>query len=180
MMGKRSEAMRSSENGIGEAFLKRFSPRSFVDRPVDEADMRALIEAAGTAPSCFNEQPWVFVRGEREDFLAVLSEKNAERTKDAGAFLLVCSRTEFSRNGKPNRWHAYDSGTAMGYLILEALRRGIYVHPMGGYDIAEATKRFGLEGLETHAVLAVGYTDASHTMTPRRAIDEIILDRRKG
>lgn len=172
--------MRSSENGIGEAFLKRFSPRSFLDKPIAEADMRALIEAAGTAPSSFNEQPWVFVRGEREDFLAVLSEKNAERMASAAAFLLVCSHPEYSHNDKPNRWHAYDSGTAMGFLILEALRRNIYVHPMGGYDVSAATERFGLEGLEPHALLALGYTDAPHTMTPRKPIDEIILDRRKG
>jgi nitroreductase len=119
------------------------------------------------------------VRGERKEFLAVLSEKNAERMASAAAFLLVCSRPEYSHNGRPNRWHAYDSGTAMGFLILGALRRNIYVHPMGGYDVAEATKRFDLEGFETHALLALGYTDATHTMTPRRPIDEIILDRRK-
>jgi nitroreductase len=57
MMEKRIQAMRISEKGIGEAFLKRFSPRSFLDRPIGEADMCALIEAAGTAPSSFNEQP---------------------------------------------------------------------------------------------------------------------------
>ena len=171
--------MRSSRFGIDDAFLKRFSPTRFLDRPVREEDLSALLEAAGTAPSCFNEQPWRFVRGEKEDFLAVLTEKNAAWASSAPVLMLVCSTLTFSRNGKPNRWHAYDSGTAMGYLILEALRRGLYVHPMGGFDIDEANERFGLMGLEPHAVLAMGYTDEAHAKTSRLNVDEIIIDRRE-
>jgi len=172
--------MRSSRFGIADAFLKRFSPKSFLDRPIKEADMLALFEAASTAPSCFNEQPWRFVRGDKEDFLSILTEKNAAWASSAPVLLLVCSTLTFSRNGKPNRWHAYDSGTAMGYMILEALRRGIYVHPMGGFSVSRANERFGLMGLEPHAVLALGYTDAEHTMMPRLGLDEIIIDRREA
>lgn len=171
--------MRRSRFGIDEAFLRRFSPRSFTDKPIKEEDLFALFEAAGTAPSCWNEQPWRFVRGEKEDFLAVLSEKNAAWAASAPVLLLVCSTLAFSRNGKPNRWHAYDSGTAMGYLILEALRRGIYVHPMGGFSVERAVETFGLEGMEVHAVLAIGYTEEEHPMTPRMDVDEIVIDRRK-
>ena len=171
--------MRSSRFGIDDAFLKRFSPTRFLDRPVREEDLSALLEAAGTAPSCFNEQPWRFVRGEKEDFLAILTEKNAAWASSAPVLMLVCSTLTFSRNGKPNRWHAYDSGTAMGYLILEALRRGLYVHPMGGFDIGGANERFGLMGLEPHAVLAIGYADEAHAMTSRLSVDEIIIDRRE-
>jgi len=170
--------MRASRFGIDEPFLRRFSPTAFSDRAVEENDLLALIEAASTAPSCFNEQSWRFVRGEKADFLAVLSEKNAAWARFAPVLLLVCSTTLFARNGKPNRWHAFDAGTAMGYLILEALRRGIYVHPMGGFSVEEAQTRFALGALEPHAVLAVGYSDEAHAMTPRKSLEEIIIDRR--
>ena len=119
------------------------------------------------------------MRGDKEDFLAVLSAKNAEWAAGAAELILVCSTQTFSRNGKPNRWHAYDCGTAMGYLILEALRRGIYVHPMGGFDAEKANELFGLMGLEPHAVLAIGYSDEAHTMTSRLSVEEIIIDRRE-
>jgi len=171
--------MRSTRFGIDDAFLKRFSPARFLDRPVGEEDMMALFEAAGTAPSCFNEQPWRFVRGEKEDFLTILTEKNAAWASSAPVLVLVCSTLTFSRNGKSNRWHAYDSGTAMGYLILEALRRGIYVHPMGGFSADGANERFGLMGLQPHAVLAIGYTDEAHAMTSRLGLEELIIDRRE-
>lgn len=172
--------MRSSIYGIDTPFLRRFSPSAFLDRTVEEEDVLALIEAASTAPSCFNEQPWRFVLGEKEDFLSILAKKNVQWAQNAPMFILVCSTHTFAYNRKPNPWHAYDSGTAMGFLILEALRRGIAVHPMGGFRAEEAREVFGLLGLEPHTVLAIGYTDETHTMTPRLGMDEILIDRRES
>lgn len=171
--------MRATKYGIDSAFLRRFSPKAFLNRPVCETDLIAMIEAAMTAPSCFNEQPWRFVRGEKADFLEILGAKNAEWAQKAPEFLLVCSTHTFACNGKPNRWHAYDSGTAMGYLILEALKRDIFVHPMGGFSVEKAAELFSLDGLEPHAVLAIGYTDEPHAMTPRKPVEAILIDRRK-
>jgi len=170
--------LRPTHFGIDEQFLKRFSPRSFSSEPIDESDLKALLEAATTAPSCFNEQPWYFVIGDKEDFLSILTEKNAAWAKSAAAFVLIASRREFSRNAKPNRWHAFDCGTAMGYMILEALRRNIYAHPMAGFNAARAAELFGLEKLELHTVVALGYSDESHSMTTRKPMDEIVVDRR--
>lgn len=172
--------MRATEYGIDSAFLQRFSPKIFLDRPVSETDLLAIIEAATTAPSCFNEQSWRFVRGAKADFLEILGAKNAAWAQSASAFLLVCSTLTFAYNGKPNRWHAYDSGTAMGYLILEALKRDIFVHPMGGFSVEKAMELFTLEDMEPHAVLAIGYTDEVHAMTPRKPIGEILIDRRSN
>jgi len=170
--------VRQTRFGIDEQFLKRFSPRSFRSDPIEESDLKALLEAATSAPSCFNEQPWYFVLGDKEDFLSILTEKNAAWAQSAPAFVLIASRREFSRNAKPNRWHAYDCGTAMGYMILEALRRNIYAHPMAGFDAAKAAELFELSDVELHAVIALGYSDESHSMTPRKPMDEIVIDRR--
>lgn len=171
--------MRPSQFGIDTAFSKRFSPVRFRDEAIKEEDILAVIEAATTAPSCFNEQPWRFVLGEKETFLSLLTPKNAAWASGAPLLMLLCSTQNFAYNGKPNRWHAFDSGTAMGYLILEALRRDIYVHPMGGFSAEKANERFGLMGLDAHAVLALGYTDEPHAMTPRLSVDELIIDRRE-
>lgn len=171
--------MRLSQFDIDEAFLKRFSPKKFLSKPVSEDDLLAVLEAASTAPSCFNEQPWRFVLGDKEDFLEILTQKNAAWAAEAPMLMLVCSTLTFAYNRKPNRWHAYDSGTAMGYLILEALRRGIYVHPMGGFSVDRAKENFGLMGLEPMAVLAIGYSEEAHTMTPRLGMGEILIDRRE-
>ena len=170
--------MRISQFAIDEQFLKRFSPRKFKQKAIEERDLKALIEAASSAPSCFNEQPWVFVLGRKEEMLSVLSESNAAWARDAAEIILICSRPLFSRNQKPNRWHAYDCGTAMGYLILEALKRNIYAHPMAGFKAEKAVELFELKGFQPHAAVALGYSDEAHTMTPRKALEDIIIDRR--
>ena len=52
---------------IHELIARRWSPRAFLDRPVEEEKLRRAFEAARWAPSCFNEQPWRFVLAVRED-----------------------------------------------------------------------------------------------------------------
>ena len=170
--------MRATQFTIDEQFLKRFSPKKFKQKAIEEHDLKALIEAASSAPSCFNEQPWMFVLGTKEEMLSVLSDKNASWAKGAAEIILICSRPTFSRNQKPNNWHAYDCGTAMGYLILEALKRNIYAHPMAGFKAEKAVELFELKGFQPHAAVALGYRDEAHTMTPRKALDDIIIDRR--
>lgn len=170
--------MRNSKYKIDERFLKRFSPKTFLDKEIDDEDLLSLIEAASSSPSCFNEQPWIFVRGKKEDFVSILADANAQWAKDASQFLFVCSRPNFHRNNKINSWHSFDSGTAMGYLILQALDRDIYVHPMAGFDASKAKEMFSLHEFECHAVLALGYTQEEHSMSSRKDLNECIIDRR--
>jgi nitroreductase len=44
-----------------EAINGRRSVREYTEEPVDDADLRALIDAATNAPSAINQQPWAFV-----------------------------------------------------------------------------------------------------------------------
>jgi len=45
---------------IHELLAERWSPYGFEDRPVAQADLRSLFEAARWAASSYNEQPWNF------------------------------------------------------------------------------------------------------------------------
>lgn len=170
--------MRSSNYGIGSFFTTRFSPREFTGQAIDEADFFAVLEAATTAPSCFNEQPWRFALGSKAMFLDILLPGNVEWAKDADRFILICAKTVFKRNGKPNRYAAFDSGTAWGYMTMEALRRGISLHAMAGFDAKKASEVFDLGDLEPLAVVACGFTAQAHTATPRLPLEEVVIDRR--
>ena len=46
---------------ILEIIQERWSPYSFSSSIVEEYKLKAMFEAAGYAPSCNNEQPWIFV-----------------------------------------------------------------------------------------------------------------------
>jgi len=44
-----------------EIIKERWSPYALSSLPAEEFKIKAMMEAAGHAPSCFNEQPWLFV-----------------------------------------------------------------------------------------------------------------------
>lgn len=138
----------------------RFSARALNGRALGEDTYQALVEAASLAPSCFNEQPWRFLvaRGARKAaLLATLTEKNRSWAHRADALILLLSRKTFTQGGKPNAWHLSDAGCAAGFLMLEAQRRGLYAHPMGGFDRAGAREAFGIgEDFDVIEVIAVG------------------------
>ena len=62
---------------VTEAVNKRVSTRAFLDKPVDEATLKAIFEAAQQAPSNCNTQPWqtYVVSGAKKDELKELLQK---------------------------------------------------------------------------------------------------------
>jgi nitroreductase len=152
-----------TEFPISPVLAERWSPIAFAaDRAIDEDTMKRLFEAARWAPSCFNEQPWMFVVGhkgtEAFDRLAdCLAEANGW-AKNASVLALSVARMKFEKNGQPNRFGMYDTGAAVAHLLVQAEAEGLVVHQMGGYDAAKAREQVGLsEGQEPCAMLAIGY-----------------------
>lgn len=141
----------------------RWSPVGFAPRPVADADLTALFEAARWAASGYNEQPWRFLAARRQDadaFAAVLDclvEANRTWARNASALVLALASTRFRRNGQPNAKALLDLGLALGNLSIEATARGLHVHPMGGILPDLARERFGVpDGVDVVVGLAMG------------------------
>ena len=148
-------------HNIMQEIKKRWSPRSFSPEKISENDIQAIIEAACYAPSCFNEQPWRFLIASKEKELNMmrdlLTEKNQRWASKAPILILVLAHRYFAYNGKENRWHQFDTGTAWGYLSLEAQKRGLITHGMAGFKRQKARKTLNIsEDYEIIAVIAVG------------------------
>ena len=130
--------------GIHELLEKRFSPYKYSSRAVKPEDLRKLFEAARSAPSSYNEQPWRFVVATRQDtdafesMLQTLVERNREWAQHAPVLVLSVAKLEFTHNGKPNRHAFYDVGQAAAYLTIQATALGLYVHQMAGFDVGKA------------------------------------------
>ncbi len=143
----------------------RFSPRAFSDAAVGIEDQRALMEAARWASSCFNEQPWSFILGDRhqhpEDFARILDLlAPANQVWAAAAPLLVVTAAwrNFSRTGAENMHAWHDLGLAVGQLTVEASARGLVLHQMAGLDRLRAARTLGLpEGVEVATAIAIGH-----------------------
>lgn len=151
-------------NGIHELLEKRYSPTAFSSRPIEPEKLHWLFEAARSAPSSFNEQPWRFIAATREDpeafgrLAEVLVEQNRQWARHAPLLILSVAKADFTHNGKPNRHALYDAGQAAAYLTFQATAFGLYVHQMAGFDAAKARQLLNIpEGYEPAAMIAVGY-----------------------
>jgi nitroreductase len=149
---------------VHELIRNRWSPRAFADKSIPEDVLRSLFEAARWAASSFNEQPWAYIVGTKDDkvnfdkILGTLVEFNAGWAKNAPALAIAVSELAFARNQTPNRNAQYDTGAASALLSLEATARGLAVHQMAGFDPEKARQTFGIPaGWEPIAAIAIGY-----------------------
>jgi nitroreductase len=158
---------------ILEIIKERWSPYAFSSAPVEEFKIKAMFEAAGHAPSCNNEQPWMFVYSTRQDeevfgeYLGFLADSNKVWAKDAYALVISLARTKFIHSGKPNRYAFHDTGMAVSNLLMQALALDIYIHQMGGFSVSKVKEYFKLaDDVEPVAMMAVGYLGDGISLPP--------------
>ena len=150
---------------IHEQFLTRWSPRAFRDQPLTDEQVTSLFEASRWAPSCYNEQPWMFVYAKKrnaadhERVASLLVEPNRVWAEKAPILGIVFARRRFQRNDKPNRWAQFDSGAASLSLTLQANKMGLVTHFMGGIFEDKCYEALGVsqDDFEAMAGFAVGY-----------------------
>jgi nitroreductase len=156
------ENRREPEAEVDDLFLDRWSPRAFSPEPVSEEALRTLFEAARWAPSCNNEQPWLFLYSgteeERLEYLSILVERNQAWAKNAPVLSFAFARRTFKNNQKPNRWAAFDCGAAWMSLTIQARLLGLYTHGMAGYHRSMAYEVLGVpeEDYEVICAIAIG------------------------
>ena len=129
-------------------FVQRWSPRYFQPVPISEHEINVMLDAARWSPSCYNEQPWHFYISDERSFaryLDMLVEGNQAWAKHTSAIGFITARQQFSRNGKPNGFAAFDCGAAWMAFCLQANQLGWYVHGMGGIAKDKIIDGFGLD-----------------------------------
>lgn len=149
---------------IQDLLRRRWSPRAFADQPVEREKIQSLLEAARWAPSCFNEQPWVFILATIQDpeshqkVLSCLVEGNQIWAKRAPLLLLTVAKIHFDHNGQVNRHAYHDVGLAVGNLVMQATAMELSVHQMAGILPHTIGERYALpEGYEAVTGIAIGY-----------------------
>lgn len=176
---------RTADHPIETLFLKRWSPRSFSDKPLSEADLNRLFEAARWAPSTYNEQEWRFLYARRGSphwttFLNILAEANQVWCKAAAALVVVTSKKTFTRTGKPNPVHTFDSGLASMNLMLQAAAMGAFAHGMAGFDRDKARADLKIpEDYSVEAMIALGWPGDPDSLPAELAQREVPTDRKK-
>lgn len=163
----------------------RWSGRSFADQELNKETLLQVLEAARWAPSSYNEQPWKFVVGKKgsnifDKLYSTLSPMNQVWAKNAGALILVLTRTTLERNDKPNKYAWYDTGASVAFLSIEAERLGLNVHQMGGFDHQAAKELFKVEEpFEVVSSIAIGHRGEPQNLSEDLKNRELAPQRRK-
>jgi nitroreductase len=149
---------------IHDLLRRRWSPRAFADRTVEPEKLRSLLEAARWAPSSFNEQPWAFIIGTKDQpeeyarVLGCLVPGNQNWAKAAPVLFLTVAHQFFDLNQKPNRHAFHDIGLAVANLTMQATAEGLVVHQMAGILPDKARAEFGIpEDWDPLTGIALGY-----------------------
>jgi nitroreductase len=169
---------RDPAEGISELFYRRWSPRSFRKIEIPVQIQEIIFDAARWAPSCFNEQPWFIVTSSGEEdfpvFLDLLVEKNRLWAVNAALLGFVFARRTFSRNGKPNRWARFDTGSAWMSIALQSSVLGLYAHGMAGIRSDEVYGAMGVpeDEYEVMCGFAIGAIDSpEHLLEEFRSME---------
>ena len=178
-MNAHAPSPRLADHSVDQIFLDRFSPRSFSDTTLTEAEVLAVLEAARWAPSAANNQPWRFAYGLRGDagfarIVETLVPFNRLWAEKAAALVVVASKTTVEKGGvpSPNVWHAFDAGAAWMSIALQAHLKGLFAHAMGGFEKDKVVELLGLpQDHAVHAVVALG------TQGPVEALPEQLRPR---
>ena len=159
-MKKTANASHQIESLIAE----RWSPRAFLEKPVEREKLLSMFEAARWAPSAFNAQPWRFLAAEKSDaadyakMLSCLVEANQVWAGKAPVLMILLAKKTFDHNGKPNRWAMHDCGLALENLLLETQALGLAAHPMAGFSVDAVREKYSVpEDYEPLVAIAAGY-----------------------
>lgn len=165
---------------------ERWSPRAFVNRPVEPEKLRSLFEAARWASSSYNGQPWYFIVATKDEpanhqrILDSFVEFNQSWAKEAPVVALSVAKLNFDHNGEPNRHAFHDVGQAAATLALQAQALGLSVHQMAGILPDKARELFHIpDGYEPVAGLAIGYAGEPHGLPDQLRQREVAPRERK-
>lgn len=175
-----------SSSSLAELLRRRRSSRAFAPTPVSPETIAQLMDAASSASSSMNEQPWRFVVAPKTDAASherlaeTLLPGNRQWAENAPLLMLVLAQTHFSRTGKPNRHALYDAGQAVSALALRATDLGLCLRQMGGLDVAVARTAFSVpDDVEVVCAIALGYPGDRKTLPePLQAQEEAPRSRR--
>lgn len=175
---------RSTNYPISNVILNRWSPRAFATTTVADDVLYRLFEAARWAPSARNIQPWRFIiaktPAQLEAFHSFINDANLVWAKNAPVLAVLVSENTYGM-------HHFDTGTAWGFLALQATKEGLITHPMGGMDKEKAREVLGVpDEFDIQIAIAIGYQgDASklpealqarEVPSSRKPLEEIVFE----
>ena len=138
-----------------EAIRTKRAVRKFLDDPMSDDDVRAILHAGRRAQSAKNDQPWHFIAIRDRTTLASLAATSPNLAYIAGAALCVALVTAPPSQRKTI---LFDAGQAAACMQLAAWELGVVSCLGTVWETEEVRALLGLPpDLQTDLVVAFGY-----------------------
>ncbi|HHV71098.1 MAG TPA: nitroreductase family protein [Clostridia bacterium] len=144
-----------------KAILNRRSIRKYTQEPVPDGVIKELLEAAMSAPSAGNEQPWEFVVINDRQILNEIPKFHpySQMLKEAPVAILVCG--DLNQQKYDGYW-VLDCAAATENILIAAQDKGLGAVWLGIYPAEERIEGMRkLLGIPDHvvpvALIALGY-----------------------
>ena len=142
-----------------EAILTRRSIRKYTKEPIPEEMVNKLLEAAMSAPSAHNQQPWHFVVLKDRDIIDEIPKFHgyAKMLPEAPLAIVVCGDT-----AKADAYWVQDCSAATQNILVAARALGLGAVWLGVYPQEERVKALrNLTGVPDEitpfAIISIGY-----------------------
>lgn len=147
-----------------KAMATRKSVREFTDEGITFEDIKKILTAGMSGPSCMNKRMWSFVVIRNKELLGKLSVANglyAAPLRGAALGVLVCGDLERALPDAPEYW-VIDASIATQNMVLAAQDLGIGSVWLGCWPcedrVQEVKELMDLpENIVPHSILALGY-----------------------
>lgn len=141
---------------------KRRSIRSFTDQPVEEEKLTQLLEAAMSAPSGMDAQPWEFVVITEKEVLDKFRRGLMFAKMNAPAAVCVLGSSRVQKNRAGDKFWVQDCSAATENILLAATALGLGSVWIGIYPVTmfqrQVTNILNLpEGVTPFNLIYIGY-----------------------
>ncbi len=159
-----------------EAIRKRYSCRSYQDKPIEQEKLDEIFEATRLAPSAKNLQDWRFVVVTDKETKRRLAEaaNNQRFLEDAGIIIIACSNSsEIMRCGQA--LGPIDVAIALEHTALQATELGLATCWIGSFYPEKVRPIVGIpDDIAIVELMAVGYPTDSRKEPRRGPIEKIL------
>ncbi len=160
-----------------ELAKKRYSVRSFLDKPVEDEKLKTVLEATRWAPSACNNQPLqLIVINEEQARKKLETVYNRPWFLNAPIIIAACCDHRSSwRRSDGKDYGDIDVAIAMDHLTLAAADIGLGTCWIGAFKAVEAKKALLLpEWIDPVAFTPLGYPSPGIVNKSRKQIEDLV------
>lgn len=160
-----------------EVIKKRYSVRSYENRPVEEEKLRRVLEAGRMAPSARNRQEWKFVVVRDARVRQKLVEASGQAfLAEAPVVIAVVGLTPEAKMFCTIPTDPVDCAIAIDHMSLAAVAEGLGSCWIGHFDQDACRKILGVpESAKIMELLPMGYPSGpGKTEKPRKAFQDVV------